>query len=150
MNETLMKHVERVVRPLRAGKDRKLAMRRELLAHLTAIYEEELARNADASAALAAAKARFGEPAELTRELARSLPWHARLAAPNERAEKLIDWLGWRLSAPWWRFALGVAAGSVVMHGSMGLLLALYVTLTPADWHDPQGVPLAVRFLVNS
>ena len=39
MNE-LMVHVERAVRPVRAGPARKLKMRQELLAHLSGIYDE--------------------------------------------------------------------------------------------------------------
>ena len=44
MNE-LMVHVERAVRPVRANPARKFKMRQELLAHLTGIYDEELARS---------------------------------------------------------------------------------------------------------
>jgi hypothetical protein len=42
--ESLMKVVERAVRPLRACKVRKLAIREEQLPHLTALYCEEAAR----------------------------------------------------------------------------------------------------------
>ena len=149
MNEALMKHVERVVRPVRAGKIRKLAMRRELLAHLTAIYDEELTKCSDESAALAAAKDRFGQPVELTRELDRSVPWHARVIHLTEHPA-LADWFGWRLTAPWWRFALGVAAGIVVLHVTIGALLVLFFVLAPAGYGDPLGVPLAIGFLSYS
>ena len=47
INLALMKQVERAVRPIPAGRKRKLQMHEELLAHLTAIYQEELQRNAD-------------------------------------------------------------------------------------------------------
>ena len=70
----LMVHVERAVRPVRAEPARKLKMRRELLAHLTSIYEEERARRSDPAAARAEALRRFGEPAALTRELQDSVP----------------------------------------------------------------------------
>ena len=70
----LMIHVEKIVRPVRATQRRKLQMRRELLAHLQAALEEERAGRADEVAALAAAKARLGEPADLTRSLQRSVP----------------------------------------------------------------------------
>jgi hypothetical protein len=73
MNE-LMVHVERAVRPVRARPARKLKMRQELLAHLTGIYDEELARRGDPAAALAEARHRFGDPAALTRELQDSVP----------------------------------------------------------------------------
>src|SRR5688500_11453532 len=78
MNE-LMVHVERAVRPVRASRRRKLAMRRELLAHLTASYEQELSRRGDEQAALRAALERFGAPAELTRELQAAVPWLERV-----------------------------------------------------------------------
>ena len=81
MNAALMKHVERAVRPVRAGWQRKLTMREELLAHLTAIYEEELLRSGNEQAALAKAQERFGEPAELSRELQRSISLWQRLDA---------------------------------------------------------------------
>src|SRR4051812_28661698 len=76
--KALMIHVERAVRPVRAGGKRKLAMRRELLAHLTAIYDEENARLGDETAALQAALARFGEPAQLTKELQETVPYVER------------------------------------------------------------------------
>jgi hypothetical protein len=75
----LMIHVERAVRPVRAGVLRKLRMRRELLAHLTTIFEEEKARVGDEPAALEAALRRFGDPAALTRELQETVPVVERL-----------------------------------------------------------------------
>ncbi|HVU39398.1 MAG TPA: hypothetical protein VHD86_00005, partial [Xanthobacteraceae bacterium] len=71
----LRKQVESIVRPIRASNLRKDRMREELLAHLTTIYEEELAsRFGDAAGALAVAVERFGEPAELRAELQASVP----------------------------------------------------------------------------
>jgi hypothetical protein len=69
-----MVHVERAVRPVRAESAQKFKMRRELLAHLTCIYEEELARRSDPAAARVEALRRFGDPAALTRELQGSVP----------------------------------------------------------------------------
>jgi hypothetical protein len=69
-----MKIVERVVRPLRANSARKRKMRDELLAHLSAIYDEELARRNDPLEAVAAAGERFGNPAILTAELQATVP----------------------------------------------------------------------------
>jgi hypothetical protein len=69
-----MVHVERAVRPVRAEPARKLKMRRELLAHLTSIYEEEVTRRSNPTAARAEALRRFGDPAALTRELQDSVP----------------------------------------------------------------------------
>jgi hypothetical protein len=75
----LMIHVERIVRPVRADAS-KLRMRRELLAHLQAAYEEERARGLDEPAALAEAKRRLGDPAEITRQLQASVSRLERLS----------------------------------------------------------------------
>ena len=73
MNDVSLKElkivVERAVRPVRATMARKRRMREELLAHLTAIFEEESAKLADERAALDQAKQRFGDPRELTGQL---------------------------------------------------------------------------------
>jgi hypothetical protein len=70
----LMIHVERAVRPVQAATHRKYKMRHELLAHLTAIFEEERGRLGDERAALEEARQRFGDPAELARDLQASVP----------------------------------------------------------------------------
>jgi len=94
MNELVMKEfmvqVERAVRPVRAAGGRKDRMREELLAHLTAIYDEELARGGDASAALQQTLQRFGDPAALTGDLQASLSYEDRAGYFFER------WWGWR------------------------------------------------------
>jgi hypothetical protein len=87
----LMIQVERAVRPLRAESRRKLKMRRELLAHLTCIYEEELARRSDPAAARVEALRRFGDPAALTRELQDSVPFLERMLHTPIPAS---NWLG--------------------------------------------------------
>jgi hypothetical protein len=66
--------VERAVRPVRASSRHKDRMREELLAHLQELYNEELARLGDPSAALEQAARRFGDPAELRGELQQSVP----------------------------------------------------------------------------
>jgi FtsH-binding integral membrane protein len=53
-------------------------MREELLAHLTRLHEEELARRGDEAGATAAALERFGDAASLSRELQGSIPWIER------------------------------------------------------------------------
>ena len=85
-----MRFVEGIVRPVRASTSRKRKMRDELLTHLSAIYDEELARLHDPEAAFQVAVERFGEPGELTREMERVLPASARLDYYRER------WLAWR------------------------------------------------------
>jgi len=91
----LMIHVERIVRPVRARQSRKLRMRRELLAHLQAALEQERAHSADDASALEQARQRLGEPAELTRELQRSVPLIERVLL----ARTPENWNGWEKRA---------------------------------------------------
>jgi hypothetical protein len=87
----LRKQVERAVRPVLATEQRKLRMREELLAHLTAIFVEEHQQLGDETAALAKSRGRFGNPADLTTELNRSVgPWQ-RFAAAGEHWERWLD-----------------------------------------------------------
>jgi hypothetical protein len=88
MNE-FMVLVERAVRPVQAGPKKKLRMREELLAHLMAIHEEELARLGDDSAARAEAIRRFGDPEALTVELQQSVKWSDRIDA---RLNRMYGW----------------------------------------------------------
>jgi len=78
MNSAALMHlktmVERVVRPLPASAARKWRMREELLAHVTAVFEEEVARLGNEEAALERTGQRFGNPDELTGQLLKSLP----------------------------------------------------------------------------
>ena len=79
----LMIAVERVVRPVWAGPRRKMKMRQELLTHLTSAYEEGRARLGNDASALEEAVRRFGNPADLTRDLQASVPFYERtLFAP--------------------------------------------------------------------
>ena len=55
--------VERAVRPVRASSSRKRKMREELLAHVTSVFEEEVARLANEQTALEGTAQRFGNPA---------------------------------------------------------------------------------------
>lgn len=85
----LIDHVDRVVRPVRAGPARKGRMRQELLAHLTAVYDEERGRLGDGHLAVYQALRRFGDPAELTRELQAAVPRLERVMCSP------IPGLGW-------------------------------------------------------
>lgn len=67
-------HVERIVRPIRASPWRKDRMREELVAHLTATYQEEFARDGHEAASLTRALERFGKPEQLRRALQDSVP----------------------------------------------------------------------------
>jgi hypothetical protein len=66
--------VERAVRPVRASMCHKLKLREELLAHVSAVFEEEEARLDNEQAALERTAQRFGNPAELTGQLQVSVP----------------------------------------------------------------------------
>jgi ATP-dependent Clp protease ATP-binding subunit ClpC len=80
--------VERAVRPVRATIARKRRMREELLAHLMAIFEEEYEKTGDEQAALDQARARFGDPRELSGRLQQTAPQWERLVAI---ADRLLD-----------------------------------------------------------
>lgn len=84
MNDVILKElkivVERAVRPVRATLARKRKMREELLAHLMAIFEEEMQKAGGERAALDQAKRRFGNPKELTTQLQQSVPRWDRIS----------------------------------------------------------------------
>ena len=83
MNESTLTRlkvlVERAVRPVRASEVRKRRMREELLAHLSAVFEEEAVRLEEERAALERTEQRFGSPAELSGQLQESVPQRDRL-----------------------------------------------------------------------
>jgi len=81
--------VERAVRPVRASTFRKRKMREELLAHVSGVFDEELAQLGDDRAALERTALRFGNPAEVTGQLQESVPasdsiWRSWEARPEE------------------------------------------------------------------
>lgn len=88
----LMIHVERIVRPLR-GDVSKLRMRRELLAHLQAAYDQERGAGRSHEEAVAEAKRRLGDPAALAAELQASMPWYETIGTtPFPRWVSVICW----------------------------------------------------------
>ncbi len=122
--------VERAVRPVRATTPRKRKMREELLAHLSAIYDEEQAERNDPAAAVRAAAERFGDPTALARELDRSLSWSERVGYVAER------WFAWRAPESVLRYAWRLAANTLVVMVS-AFFLTLVVTLASVGWnHD--------------
>jgi ATP-dependent Clp protease ATP-binding subunit ClpC len=98
--------VERAVRPVRASAGRKRKMREELLGHLTEIYDAELGRLHNPDAALEATARRFGDPAELARELETALPRHERISHFVER------WFAWRAPESAARYSMRLARQS--------------------------------------
>src|SRR6516164_11496581 len=84
MNESTMAGlkiiVERAVRPVRVSNSRRRKIREELLAHVAGVFEEERARVDDDQTALERTALRFGNPAEVTKQLQESVPAGARIA----------------------------------------------------------------------
>ncbi len=116
-------HVERAVRPIRASNLRKDRMREELLAHLRALYEEELARTHDEVAAQHAAIGRFGDADKLSAEMQDSVPRIERWAfyripfsGPIRRraGETLVHYV---LRAAYWGWAIGLTLYSLLAVG---------------------------------
>jgi ATP-dependent Clp protease ATP-binding subunit ClpC len=114
-----MRIVERVVRPVHAGTPRKLKMREELLAHVSEIYDQELARLNDPPAAMAETTARFGDPSELTAQFQRSLSTSDRLSYHLER------WFGWRAPESAARYTLRVAGQVFIAIAAVCAVLAV-------------------------
>jgi hypothetical protein len=134
-NSELMKVVERAVRPVRATRQRKLRMRQELLAHVSAIYEEERSRLGDDDAAFEEACRRFGDPGELSQELDRSVGFWGRW---NWREERIVDgfdrWNGYRPDRPpAWHW--GRAALTAVASGALVAVLVYLLSLLIPDRH---------------
>lgn len=144
INLALMKQVERAVRPIPAGKKRKLQMREELLAHLTAIYQEELPRQPNAAAALTSACERFGSPAEISAELIRGVQWNQRLDYHvDQMARFLARWIGEKETSLF-RYALGSLSFLLVVAAlGVGSLLALFWLLGTTA--DPVVLPLTLK-----
>jgi hypothetical protein len=83
MNEAILTQlkiiVEHAVRPVRASQSRKQKMRLELLAHVSAVFEEQYAQLNDEASARQCTEQRFGNPAELTEQLQSSIPMRDRV-----------------------------------------------------------------------
>jgi ATP-dependent Clp protease ATP-binding subunit ClpC len=135
-----LKFVERIVRPVRAGTTRKRKMREELLAHLTAVYDEELARLHDPTAAMHAAAERFGKPDVLSHELQSALP------AAEQVSYFLDRWFGWRPpeSAARWIRRMAVYMFCLL---TSALVLATAVVVHEFGWNG--SVWIALRPVVG-
>ena len=130
-----MKTVERAVRPVRASTTWKRKTREELLAHLTTIYEEEQERLHDSAAAMKESARRFGDPAELSRELDSALPVSERRAYFFER------WLGWRAPESAAKYMLRQALQSFCILAAVCVVIA-GATLWFAGFQGNIGVAL--------
>jgi hypothetical protein len=102
MNDAILQamknFVEQAVRPVAATMARKRQMREELLGHLMAIFDEEIAKLGDAQTALEQAKRRFGDPKELSGQLQQAVPWWNRCQAALENVGYRSDEAAWHLA----------------------------------------------------
>ena len=121
--------VERVVRPVRATTHRKRKMREELLAHVTAVFEEE-AKLHEESAALARTAVRFGDVGELTRQLQAALP------ASQAWAYAVESFVGITTPEPVWRRALRYAVAVVVFCTCFLAVFIPIMGLTTGLWSE--------------
>jgi len=142
MNEFMIQ-VERAVRPVRATAGCKGRMREELLAHLTAIYEAELARLGQPAQARQQALARFGDPADLTRELQASLSRTEQWAAGG------ASWFAWRAPETAARYTFRFACRFFLVSATLSVVVTALVWA--GDRHAPDWstrIRLAATFLV--
>jgi hypothetical protein len=137
MNEStrrdLKSVVERAVRPVRATIARKRKMREELLAHLLAIFEEEVQRVADEQAALDQAKRRFGDTGELTRQLQQAVP-------RCDRARSILENLAYQPGESLWRLAARHLLVTATLY-TVGTLAALPMVMAVGSRYDLAMVP---------
>ena len=130
-----MQTIERVVRPLHAGVKRKRRVREELLVHLAAICEEEQRGGAvDELAALDAAARRFGDPADLARDLQRSMP-------RSERFDYYVvdRWLGWRAPETVFRMLLRTSLISFALLALTAGIPIVCATVLLREWRPGVG-----------
>lgn len=149
-----MQIVERTVRPVHGSTTRKRKIREELLAHLSAIYDQELARLHNPPAALKVAAERFGDSRELAQELEAALPYHERLSYFIEKP--FLRWFAWRAPESVAKYSLRqavvtfcilaivftmLAAGMVLRYGwiedvrrLVGVLTSILVITPPAQF----------------
>jgi hypothetical protein len=142
MNEFMIQ-VERAVRPVRATAGRKDRMREEFLAHLTAIYEAELARLGDPALARQQALARFGDPADLTRELQASLSRTERWEASG------ASWFAWRAPETAAQYTFRFARRFFLVNATLSAVVTVLVWAGDRhapDW--PTRIRLGAAFLV--
>lgn len=127
--------VERVVRPLSASEAFKRKTRQELLAHVTAVFEEELARLGSEVSAIELTRRRFGDATEITRELERAVP---RLDLLGRYADMLA-------------FRPGVSLTRVACNHlfiSLAVFLLGFLLIIPAVLYRGRAFELALTFRI--
>ena len=137
MNESIHDQLDAIVgcaiRPVSASASRKRMIREELLAHVTAVFDEELARLGDEQAAVNETARRFGIAAELESQLQASVPWLDRFFLISEREILMSRWF--------W-----LAAVFAVFFGPAMLLPALAKF---RDHGELLWVPMAIGLLIT-
>ena len=147
MNESTLTQlkiiVERAVRPVRASTTRKGKMREELLAHVVGVFEEEWAKLGDERAAVERTALRFGNPAEVTRQLQESVPardavrryWEGRPGEPAWRTAIRFAWVSGTFALVVAVFVLvPTTVGLVGGWSREALILSLCAVLTIPAW----------------
>jgi hypothetical protein len=139
MNDTSLTQlkviVERAVRPVRASFARKQKMREELLAHVADVFTEEAARLGD-EGALERTAQRFGDPAELTGQLQKSVPF-------SDALERFAEWLWFRPGESTLRRALRHGLLAVLGAGALLGPLAWVIWARLREWPPEAFVPLS-------
>jgi len=118
--------VERAVRPVRASMSRKRKMREELLAHVSAVFEEEAARLDNEQAAFERTAQRFGNPAELTGQLQASVP-------TSDFLQRFLEGMALRTDESMLRRAVRFAVVTFFVC-AIYLLPAFFVQIRPTEW----------------
>jgi hypothetical protein len=139
--------VERAVRPLQINTVRKLRMREELLAHLTAVYDAEAEKGGDEHAALERTKRRFGNPDELSGQLQESVP-------TRDFSERLMDGVV-VLTLLWFALFWGAEfpefSGRIVLEVCLFAVGLLYLgDLLRRAWNGPAARSTRRAFLIAS
>jgi hypothetical protein len=133
MNESTLTQlkiiVERVVRPVYGSTACKRKMREELLAHVTAVFDEETKRG-DEGVALQRTAERLGAPAELTAQLQGTVSASDRMSAAIEAL------LGFPPHGSKWRLALRHALLVAAMITPLLVLMIGIMTAVSVPWSE--------------
>jgi hypothetical protein len=143
MNDTILTQlktiVERAVRPVTASRRRKRQMREELLAHLTAVFDEERATCDVETTALQRARQRFGDPRELTEELEKTVTRWNRAAVffermdgdlqPNDSQRRIVVKLAWMTLATFCATQLGLLPSLLTRGKALALGTTVYTAV---------------------
>ena len=136
-NRDLKTLVERVVRPLRASDASIRRIREELLAHLLAIFESEVAEVPDELVALERTKARFGDPQFIAQDLQRSIPLASRVRS-------YFDFL-WFVDSHQSTWLIARRSALFTFVGYLGLVLPAFLILSVSR---PEKLPASLAAVV--